>query len=749
MPIVAVASGEAHTLFLSGYGDVFACGRGREGQLGLGQKFNEAAREPRPLEALRPHHIARIACGGKHCVAVSSEGRAFEWGMLLSLEKVADTEWANRRGGLGKDFQEDLNQREQRIVASSWKRYLKNSGEAGPDDDSGSEEDGSSSLRAFERAECRRFAVHEPRPCAGLEGVGGTRAAACGFAHTVLAVEGGGMLAAGYGEKGQLGNGERFPSACFLAVSLPAGARAAAAEEEAESSRPLRAAASRSLLACGHNHVAAVVQPDGRLFSWGLGVFGQLGLGHAGKERCLPAAVKLPGRVVQVACGDHHTLALIDSGELFTFGHRDAVGGQSHHERLPERMEELSQVERLFAGGTGCFAVARGPQESAKVALQAWGYNQHACLGRSLAELQMLFPGPVALPRPTELQLRALGVGGGHCVLACEVPSCCVLPPDTAGPFLGCTWLRAALLGEPPFDVQVCAGVGGRDLLGAHREVLSARCPPLAARLRAAAASDEQPWLLDLGGWTPACVTALLEYLYTDFCRPSPDAAAELRPLAEAHGLSRLAAGLASAGEKASMEDGARWVRKEGGGWRQVREGSSEASPAVLPESRYETDLQALVVEGETQAPGYVVLAIREEEDPTNVQLLSVARIVLVAVDFFRALLEGGFAESQRMRECGEGRLEVSADSAEALTRCLRLLATGRLEDLRRAGPEEVLAVLVEAHRLCLPEIVDAAADALSLAAAAGRAPEGLADVAALYGLPRLAPPPVLREAWA
>ena len=63
----------------------------------------------------------------------------------------------------------------------------------------------------------------------------------------------------------------------------------------------------------------AAVGNDNRLYTWGLGDQGQLGLGHT-RGSVVPECVASKNRFVQVSCGKEHAAALDDRGDVFTFG---------------------------------------------------------------------------------------------------------------------------------------------------------------------------------------------------------------------------------------------------------------------------------------------------------------------------------------------------------------------------------------------------------------------------------------------
>ncbi|KAG8457012.1 hypothetical protein KFE25_004411 [Diacronema lutheri] len=91
----------------------------------------------------------------------------------------------------------------------------------------------------------------------------------------------------------------------------------------------------------------------GRLFMWGTGEFGKLGLGDASIDveipTPVPALVGVP--IVQVSCGKQHTLALAASGDVWAWGVDSygqlGIGAPSSKPRAPTR------VAALRGGGGG------------------------------------------------------------------------------------------------------------------------------------------------------------------------------------------------------------------------------------------------------------------------------------------------------------------------------------------------------------------------------------------------------------
>lgn len=76
-----------------------------------------------------------------------------------------------------------------------------------------------------------------------------------------------------------------------------------------------------AVVSCGSHHSTAISR-KGELYSWGLGCNGELGLGRWGPiELPIPRQSSSPSvRIVSVACGANHTLAIAETGTLWSCG---------------------------------------------------------------------------------------------------------------------------------------------------------------------------------------------------------------------------------------------------------------------------------------------------------------------------------------------------------------------------------------------------------------------------------------------
>eukprot|EP01127_Copromyxa_protea_P024380 TRINITY_DN956_c0_g1_i1.p1 TRINITY_DN956_c0_g1~~TRINITY_DN956_c0_g1_i1.p1 ORF type:complete len:529 (-),score=116.20 TRINITY_DN956_c0_g1_i1:17-1603(-) len=150
-------------------------------------------------------------------------------------------------------------------------------------------------------------------------------------------------------------------------------------------------------LACGSQHVI-VLSSTGRLYSFGLGVFGQLGHGELFNET-FPKLIQSVSdiNIIQIACGSHHSLALSDEGDVYSWGSAEygqqagqnqftdwLAGAQhTHGERkyffaVPRKIEGAFNGEKVVKISCGdLFNVALS--ESGEV--YTWGWGVDGALG--------------------------------------------------------------------------------------------------------------------------------------------------------------------------------------------------------------------------------------------------------------------------------------------------------------------------------------------------------------------------------
>ncbi|XP_068921786.1 X-linked retinitis pigmentosa GTPase regulator isoform X5 [Petaurus breviceps papuanus] len=179
--------------------------------------------------------------------------------------------------------------------------------------------------------------------------------AACGRNHTLVYTEEGNVYAAGGNSEGQLGLGDTEERTTFHLVSfftsqykikqLSAGSNTSAAltaegelytfgepengklglsPEQLKNHRipqlVLGIPGKVNQVACGGGHTVALTEEE--VYTFGLGQFGQLGLGTFIFETSEPKVIKhlQNQKIHYVACGENHTALISDTGHMYTFG---------------------------------------------------------------------------------------------------------------------------------------------------------------------------------------------------------------------------------------------------------------------------------------------------------------------------------------------------------------------------------------------------------------------------------------------
>jgi alpha-tubulin suppressor-like RCC1 family protein len=175
-------------------------------------------------------------------------------------------------------------------------------------------------------------------------------------------------------------------------------------------------------VACGFAYTAAVTL-EGRLFTWGAGENGRLGLGDV-EDRHSPArVVGLSDHPVhEVFAGSVHTCVLTRSGDVFSFGKFEYTG---HGELggddvlLPRRLDAFgtSTVTQISVGPGGYHTIALTSDRQ----VFTWGHNRVGQLGYSNSDVvprngegAHFLPTPKAVAAMAGLNVRHVVAGWGH-----------------------------------------------------------------------------------------------------------------------------------------------------------------------------------------------------------------------------------------------------------------------------------------------------------------------------------------------
>ncbi|CAM9658006.1 unnamed protein product [Scytosiphon promiscuus] len=157
---------------------------------------------------------------------------------------------------------------------------------------------------------------------------------ACSAALTVVLGEDGKVYCMGYNRWGQCGQG---PENVFTVFEpLRVGGRALEQERVVK-------------LAVGFQQVLVLCE-SGRVFGWGKGLRGQLGIG--GEMMELPVQVDLPGKVIDLHSGFSHAVAVLENGDVYTWGKMQGTEVKTEG-RVPVHEDQLYPRKVDVGGGGG------------------------------------------------------------------------------------------------------------------------------------------------------------------------------------------------------------------------------------------------------------------------------------------------------------------------------------------------------------------------------------------------------------
>ncbi|XP_016420884.1 probable E3 ubiquitin-protein ligase HERC4 isoform X2 [Sinocyclocheilus rhinocerous] len=298
--IVSVSCGAAHTLALNDKGQVFAWGLGSDRQLGL-SNIEDCIRIPRTVKSLSELHIAQVACGYCHSLALARGGQIFSWGQ-------------NKYGQLGLGMQGASVSSPQVIQSLQGVPFAQIS--AGGAHSFGLTLSGA--VFGWGRNKFGQLGLSDNDDRyfpALLKTLRSQRVVyvCCGEDHTAVLTKEGGVFTFGAGGYGQLGhntsNHEVNPRKVFELMGNVV-----------------------AHIACGRQHTLAFIPSSGKIDSFGLGGNGQLGT-RSTCNRISPAPVK--------GCCRAHT---------------DPVP-------MEVEAEQSFCVKRIYAGGDQSFAHYALPQD--------------------------------------------------------------------------------------------------------------------------------------------------------------------------------------------------------------------------------------------------------------------------------------------------------------------------------------------------------------------------------------------------
>lgn len=199
-----------------------------------------------------------------------------------------------------------------------------------------------------------------PHPIKALEGLE-IKQIACGDSHCLAITADGGVLSWGRNQNGQLGLGHTEDVLVPHKVTAFEGVAV-------------------KMLAAGAEHTTAVTE-NGKLYGWGWGRYGNLGLGDR-EDRLVPAEVAaIAGELMNmVACGWRHTIAVGKSGNIYSFGwskYGQLGHGDFADHLVPHQVQFLKhkKIQAISGGWRHTFALDTDGR------LYGWGWNKFGQVG--------------------------------------------------------------------------------------------------------------------------------------------------------------------------------------------------------------------------------------------------------------------------------------------------------------------------------------------------------------------------------
>ncbi|SHK21757.1 Alpha-tubulin suppressor [Desulfatibacillum alkenivorans DSM 16219] len=293
--VVKVAAGERHSLALTSQGEVWTWGDNSRGQLGDG--FFYERRSPVKVRHIRTNPLINVldaACGGKHSLAVTSDGTVWAWG-ANNDGQIGDGTLKNRQNPrqvmrFGKPLDGV------KAVAAGFAHSLALGVDgtvwAWGDNEFGQLGDCSD----YDRKAPVQVMQSVDKPLDNVVAI------AAGRAFSLALTRDGEVWAWGNNDVGQLGMG---PNNSFIRDPLPV---------RAANGVPLKGV--RAVTANGRHSLA--LMNDGSVLAWGAGDRGQLGQGAQNHEDH-PALASLHS-VICLAAGRCHSLAVTENGAVLAWG---------------------------------------------------------------------------------------------------------------------------------------------------------------------------------------------------------------------------------------------------------------------------------------------------------------------------------------------------------------------------------------------------------------------------------------------
>ncbi|XP_074214949.1 X-linked retinitis pigmentosa GTPase regulator isoform X6 [Camelus bactrianus] len=283
---IYLSCGDEHTAIITGNNKLFMFGCNNWGQLGLGSKSTVS--KPTCVKALKPEKVKFAACGRNHTLVSTEGGKVYAAG-------------GNNEGQLGLGDTEERNtfhlvsfftsqhKIKQLSAGSNTSAVLTEDGELFMWGDNSEGQIGLNNITNV----CVPHQVTVGKPISWIS---------CGYYHSAFITTEGELYTFGEAECGKLG----LPPELLVNRKVP----------QLVPGIPEKVIQ----VACGGGHT--VVLTENAVYSFGLGQFGQLGLGTFIFETSEPRIIDdiKDQKIRYISCGENHTALITDIGLMYTFG---------------------------------------------------------------------------------------------------------------------------------------------------------------------------------------------------------------------------------------------------------------------------------------------------------------------------------------------------------------------------------------------------------------------------------------------
>jgi alpha-tubulin suppressor-like RCC1 family protein len=541
--VVELKACEANAVAITDTGDLFVWGRNREGTLGIGS-HEKSSPVPVKVQALDGERIETAAVGANHVLAVTKQGRVYHWGKLFrAASSTENREYFGvsiKMTGLAGEVEDETTARKRRLLDRSHQAYYANKGGRGGNEEATGEHETNMDFGNFHAYLQRAPLLIEELALANVR----VTKVAAGYGFSLMVTDAGQVWSLGINEKFQLGLGHRFN------------------QDKPQLIKTLAANAKIVDVACGQQHCMALDE-EKKLWSWGLGVFGQLGhsslrdepvprkivtftinavtvpIDDGDETLALPVPESLQQaskdiHIDQIACGAHHTLALDSEGRIWSWGSAEygQQGGSKNYEDLGTREGQSKEqhfyysIPRMLTGGLNGkrpLKIACGNLHNIAVTedgcMWTWGWGQTGALGHGNRRFQ-LFPTVINALRGDPIRCIA---GGARTTFAV-----------TSGTSTSFAFDFLPYVNNPQYS-DLTIHLARKKVLRAHKVIVFARCPALRAAYelgRRFGDFETSTDTLRFPKIDPLVFQGLLNYLYSDHLRVPPHLVGRLAVLA-------------------------------------------------------------------------------------------------------------------------------------------------------------------------------------------------------------------------